>query len=103
MLLFYKTVSNRLTLHFKPCQHTDGMVHVQMVTEVTACFDELSNTHVRRTFAARTSTVEYFPSRPEAIVEHVHRLRHAIICVSILAIEWWQYLCFGGFFFRHLC
>ena len=67
--------------------HTNGMMHSEMMSELRAGVQELSDAHVRRTLPARASPIENFPSISEAVVKPLHSSAHPAVSVPVFATE----------------
>ena len=63
---------------------TDGMMHLQMMAEFSACVEELSYAHPCGTLTARAGCVKELPGLPEGVMEHFHRGTHSTINFSVL-------------------
>ncbi len=77
------------------------MVHMKMMTKVTPSAQELPYTHISRTFALTASTVENFPRLAKAVMEHLHRLCHSSVGISVRSTERRQRYDIGWLCFRH--
>ena len=68
-------------------RHTNGMMHSEMMSELRAGVQELSDAHVRRALPTRASPIENFPSVSEVIVKPLHGCAHPAVSVSVFVTE----------------